>query len=176
MERTKAEPVPAGTTIRPLAAAGLAGLGTMAIELSAVRLIAPWFGTSQAVWTSAIGAVLVALTVGYLIGARWALGPRPEARLSACLWLSGAWAFALPAFAPWIAARLVPASANLEQVAGSLPLTSLACSLCLFFPPAALLATAGPLVVELLARRRGPGRRRCLHGGHDSVYVQDRTY
>ena len=40
----------------------------MAIELSAVRLIAPWFGTSQAVWTSAIGAVLVALSVGYLLG------------------------------------------------------------------------------------------------------------
>ena len=125
----------------------------MAIELSAVRLIAPWFGTSQAVWTSAIGAVLVALTCGYLVGARWARSPRPERVLSACLWFSGAWAVALPTFAPWLASSLVPDNASLEQIAQALPLTSLACSLCLFFPPAALLATAGPLVVEVVSRR-----------------------
>ena len=34
-----------------LLAAGLAGAGTMVVELAAVRLLAPWFGTSQAVWT-----------------------------------------------------------------------------------------------------------------------------
>ena len=145
----------AGSTSRLLAAAALAGLGTMAIELSAVRLIAPWFGTSQAVWTSAIGAVLIALCVGYLVGGRWAHSEDPEKKLSVCLWGAAAWAAILPSFAPWVAAGLVPEGASLEQIASALPLTSLSCSLALFFPPAALLATAGPLVVELVVRSSG---------------------
>jgi spermidine synthase len=126
----------------------------MAIELSAVRLVAPWFGTSQAVWTSAIGAVLVAMSVGYLFGGRWAAKAEPAKRLATCLWISAAWAAALPALAPFIASVFVPESASLELVSGALPITSLACALVLFFPPAALLATAGPIVVELLARSK----------------------
>ena len=38
----------------------LAGAGTMVVELSAVRVLAPWFGTSTAVWTNVIGVVLLA--------------------------------------------------------------------------------------------------------------------
>lgn len=126
----------------------------MAIELSAVRLVAPWFGTSQAVWTSAIGAVLVAMSVGYLLGGRWASKEEPGRCLALCLWISAAWAATLPALAPFIASVFVPESASLELVSAALPLSSLACALLLFFPPAALLATAGPIVVELLARSK----------------------
>lgn len=142
-------------TARLLSAACLAGAGTMAIELSAVRLIAPWFGTSQAVWTSAIGAVLIALSVGYLLGGRWAAKDQPGRTLSIALWLAAAWSVGLPRLAPWVAEGLFPATASLEQVASALPLASLACSLVLFFPPALLLATAGPLVVELIVRATG---------------------
>ena len=126
----------------------------MAIELSAVRLVAPWFGTSQAVWTSAIGAVLVAMSIGYLLGGKWAARAEPERRLALCLWISAAWAAALPALAPFIASVFVPESASLELVATALPVSSLACALVLFLPPAALLATAGPIVVELLVRSK----------------------
>ena len=127
----------------------------MAIELSAVRLIAPWFGTSQAVWTSAIGAVLVALSVGYLLGGRLAAGGQARRRLSLCLWGSAAWAALLPVLAPFVAGLFAPESASLELVAAALPVSSLACALVLFFPPAILLATAGPIVVELLVRANG---------------------
>ena len=127
----------------------------MAIELSAVRLIAPWFGTSQAVWTSAIGAVLVALSVGYLLGGRLAAGEQARRRLSLCLWGSAAWAALLPVLAPFVAGLFAPESASLELVAAALPVSSLACALVLFFPPAILLATAGPIVVELLVRANG---------------------
>ncbi len=127
----------------------------MAIELSAVRLIAPWFGTSQAVWTSAIGAVLVALSVGYLLGGKLAAREKPERSLSHCLWASAAWAAFLPVLAPFVAGLFAPESASLELVAASLPISSLACALFLFFPPAILLATAGPIVVELLVRANG---------------------
>jgi spermidine synthase len=139
---------------RLLLACAFAGAGTMAIELSAVRLVAPWFGTSQAVWTSAIGAVLIAMAIGYLVGGKWAGSEAPERRLTLSLWFAAAWAAGLPSLAPWVASTLMPESASLEVVASILPLSSLACALVLFLPPAALLATAGPIVVELLARSR----------------------
>ena len=68
-----------------LAVAGLAGACSMILELSAVRLIAPWFGTSSAVWTHVIGVVLLGLSTGYLFGARLSRGKSPMRALGLCL-------------------------------------------------------------------------------------------
>ena len=48
---------------------GAASLGS---EIAAARLLAPWFGASTIVWANTIGTVLIALSVGYAIGGRWA--------------------------------------------------------------------------------------------------------
>jgi len=50
------------------------GLCIMAIEMSAFRLLAPSFGTTQLLITNVIGTILVALSVGYWLGGR--LGDR----------------------------------------------------------------------------------------------------
>ncbi len=42
----------------------------MALELSGSRVLAPYLGTSSFVWTSLIGIVLAALSVGYTLGGR----------------------------------------------------------------------------------------------------------
>src|SRR5260221_11134955 len=44
------------------------GAGVMAVELTASRLLAPYFGASMFVWTSLIVTVLLALAVGYWFG------------------------------------------------------------------------------------------------------------
>ena len=46
----------------------LAGLGVMAAEMTAPRLLAPSFGTTQLVWTNIIGTVLASLTLGAWLG------------------------------------------------------------------------------------------------------------
>lgn len=48
------------------------GLGTLGAEIAAARLLAPWFGASTVVWANTIATVLVALSIGYALGGRWA--------------------------------------------------------------------------------------------------------
>jgi spermidine synthase len=64
---TKAPPV---AVIRAIAfVVGAASLGA---EISAARLLAPYFGASTIIWANTIATVLVALSAGYAIGGRLA--------------------------------------------------------------------------------------------------------
>src|SRR5688572_32890923 len=57
----------------------LAGIGTLGIEMTASRLLAPYFGTSQPIWAVVIGLTLIYLAIGYRLGGTLA-DQRPDER------------------------------------------------------------------------------------------------
>ena len=147
--------VPGRSTAFLLVIVAVAGAGTMVVELSAVRLLAPWFGASTTVWTNVIGVILLALALGYALGARLSRRGRAECTLGWTLLVSAAFTVGLPSLAPRVAGGFAPRGLALDEIAPLMAWGSLASALLLFLPAALCLGCVGPLAVESLAAGRG---------------------
>src|SRR5512145_1487544 len=86
----------------------ISGMTTLAAELAASRLIGNVFGTSNLVWASIIGLILIYLTIGYFLGGRWAdENPVPGAMYRVLAW--GAFTLGL---VPYIAGPVLRSAAR----------------------------------------------------------------
>lgn len=73
-----------------------AGMSVMAVELGASRLLAPYFSSSQIVWTIIIGTIMIAMALGNIYGGRSAdKNPNPDKLYSRIL-IAGVWIAAIP--------------------------------------------------------------------------------
>lgn len=141
-----------------LSVAAATGAAVLVIELMAVRLMAPWFGQSQPVWTSVIGVVLAALAAGQWLGGRWAEA-RKGAGPAALLLASGACALVLPEAVDWLGARLRPRDLRLEEAWPFVTWGSLLVALLALALPLAALGAVTPWLVRLSREaERAPGR------------------
>ncbi len=118
------------------------GTAVLILEILAVRLLSPQFGTSMFVISSVLTVVLAALALGYYWGGRVAdhfPTPLPLYTIIATGGLTIAFSFAMAKF-------IVPFAG------GILPITfgPLLLALLLFFIPAFLLGTDSPYVIKLL--------------------------
>ena len=68
----------------------------MAIELGASRLMAPYFSSSQIVWTVIIGTIMIAMALGNIIGGRLADKNPDPSRLYMRLLIAAIWTAAIP--------------------------------------------------------------------------------
>jgi spermidine synthase len=132
--------------------AALAGACTMVLELAAVRLLAPWFGTSATVWTNVIGVILLALSTGYFLGARLSARGDPWRALALVLLGGGLLCVKLPDLAAPVARLFLPENLTLEETGRLLQWGSLATAIVLFLPATFLLGCVTPLCTELVQR------------------------
>ena len=75
-----------------------AGMSVMAVELGASRLLAPYFSSSQIVWTIIIGTIMIAMASGNVYGGRIADKNSDPALLYRRIIFSAIWIAAIPVF------------------------------------------------------------------------------
>ncbi|HBC73641.1 MAG: hypothetical protein A2008_10250 [Candidatus Wallbacteria bacterium GWC2_49_35] len=135
----------------------LAGAAVMSAEMAAPRLLAPFFGASQTVWTNIIGVILAAMTAGAYVGGRLADRWPSERIYARALALSGVALAAVPfASKPFLAYASI---ALAREAAGPFILSLVSVSL-FFAPPVFMLAMISPWALKLAAgeQRGGLGR------------------
>jgi spermidine synthase len=131
----------------------VSGMSVMALELTASRVLAPHFGTSIFVWANVIGLIMVALSVGYLIGGRYA-ERRPELAILLRIVAAGAIAAAIiPAVVRPLASRVIDALGG-HPGAVQVVVGSFVTLLLLFGLPIVLLGMTSPFAIRLLTLDR----------------------
>lgn len=125
----------------------ISGMTALAAEFGASRLLQTIYGSSNLVWASIIGLIMVYFAVGYRLGGRWAdRSPRPQTLFGILAW--GAFTLGI---VPFIAAPVLrAAAAAFDVLSFGVMLGSFAGTLVLFSIPVTLLAMASPFAVRLL--------------------------
>ncbi len=124
-----------------------AGMSVMAVELGASRLLAPYFSSSQIVWTIIIGTIMIAMALGNIYGGRAAdKNPNPD-RLYTRMLVAAVWIAAIPAVGRYV---ILGISALLIFSVSSNYLIWAAFGACmvLFVFPLFLLGTVTPSLVK----------------------------
>lgn len=79
-----------------------AGMSVMAVELGASRLLAPYFSSSQIVWTIIIGTIMIAMALGNIYGGRYAdKNPDPN-KLYGRILIAAIWIALIPAAGKYV--------------------------------------------------------------------------
>jgi spermidine synthase len=123
-----------------------AGTGSLATEIAASRMLAPYFGSSTIVWANLIGIVLAGLAVGYWLGGRLA-DRHPERRLLGLIVLAAAlWV----AMTPFVARPFLDSAVgNLDDASAGAVIGSFFAVLLLFAPAVVLLGMVSPFAIRL---------------------------
>jgi spermidine synthase len=122
------------------------GTASLGAEIAAARLMAPFFGASTIVWANTIGVVLVALSIGYWLGGRFA-DRRPDVR-SLCFVVMVA--AVLLALVPLVAQPFFDVSVDaLDDIKAGAFVGSLFAVLVLIAVPVVLLGACSPWAVRL---------------------------
>jgi predicted membrane-bound spermidine synthase len=124
----------------------VSGMSVLAIELTAARLLGVAFGTSNLVWASIIGLILIYLTLGYFVGGRWAdRSPYPRT-----LYAILAWGGFTAGLIPFLARPVLRFAAEaFDQLQVGVLFGSFSATLVLFIVPITLLGTVSPFAIRL---------------------------
>lgn len=124
-----------------------AGMSVMAVELGASRLLAPYFSSSQIVWTIIIGTIMIAMALGNIYGGKSADKSPSPAKLYKRILIAGIWIAMIPVLGKYI---ILAVSALLIFTVNSnfLIIAAFAACMLIFVFPLFLLGTVTPSLAK----------------------------
>ncbi len=132
------------------------GACALAVEISASRLLAPYFGTSLFIWANVIGLILLYLTIGYYMGGRFA-DRHPRASVLYTLTIIAAFLIAL---IPLISRPILSWSqSSFSTYSVGVFYGSLVAVILLFAIPVILLSCVSPFAIRLQVEQVGSSGR-----------------
>lgn len=120
----------------------LCGALGMLLELVAARVLSPYVGSSNLIWTTIIGVMLTSMSLGYWIGGKLA-DKRPQVEIVSNLILLGA------IFTSLIPVMEIIVVKNFTLISNNLILIAFLAAAIVFGFPSFILATISPFVVKL---------------------------
>lgn len=157
----------AAPRLNPLIAAIVVteGIATMATEISTSRLVAPFFGSSHAVWAVLVAIALGAIALGSFLGGRAADRWPTRSSLALLLWVAASAVVALP-FA--VRPLLLVSVGSIDDVDVPRLVSTFLGSMLLAGVPMTLLGMVPPWALRL-ALERSDGRSDAEHDGAGGI-------
>jgi len=126
----------------------ISGLTSLALEMTASRLLGNTFGTSNLVWASIIGLILLYLAGGYFLGGYWA-DRSPNYKTFFLIFILSAISIAI---VPVISRPVLKLAANaFDELQLGILFGSFTAVMILFVVPVVLLGAASPFAIRLAA-------------------------
>lgn len=123
------------------------GMSVMAVELGASRLLAPYFSSSQIVWTIIIGTIMIAMALGNIFGGKSAdKNPNPD-KLYGRILFAALWIAAIPFAGKFVIAG-ISALLVITVNTGFLVWAAFITCMVVFVYPLFLLGTVTPSLVK----------------------------
>ena len=120
----------------------LSGAIEMGLELLASRILSPYVGSSNVVWTSIIGIILASMSLGYWYGGKKAEKDLGQDELSEILLKATLFTSLIPLFETVIVKNIAGLSENLI-------FSAIICAIFVFSIPSFLLAMISPIAVKI---------------------------
>ena len=120
----------------------LCGALGMVLELVAARILSPYVGSSNLIWTTIIGIMLTSMSIGYWLGGKFA-DKKPDINVLSAFILAGAFFTSL---IPILESILVQ---PLSELSSNLVFVAIICSAVVFGIPSFILAMVSPYAVKL---------------------------
>ena len=120
----------------------LSGAIGMGLELIAARVLSPYVGSSNVVWTSIIGIILASMSIGYWIGGKWADKKADTDKISEILLFAALFTSIIPLLETLV----------VQQIAGlinNLIIAAILCAILVFSIPSFILAMISPFAVKI---------------------------
>lgn len=120
----------------------LAGAIGMGLELIAARVLSPYVGSSNVVWTSIIGIILASMSLGYWLGGKKADKDADMDQLSNILLFAAVSTSAIPMLETLIVKQFA-------GIIGNLIIAAIVCAIIVFSIPSFILAMISPFAVKI---------------------------